>query len=450
MSLRIIIVGGGAAGASAAARARRWSSEAEIHLFEAGNMITHAPCGIPYFVEGLVDDVNRLKTYSPEQFADERRIRVHVSSEVSKIDTSRREVLVRENGVERSYSWDRLVIATGAKPVRPRIEGIDLRGIYTARLPPDAEAIRRAVESARSVAIVGGGYIGLEMAEAVRRLGKKTLLFEALSHVLPTTLDEDTAAIVQEELRSNGVELHLSEPVKSFEGRNDTLRRVITELGEYEADVAIVAVGVRPDVSLAVEAGVKLGQTGAIDVNEYMETNIPDIYAAGDNAETTSLVTGKKTWIPLAPSANKMGQVAGANAVKPRSLRFPGIVGTAVTKTFGLFIAMTGLTESQAVREGIDVESALVKTRSTAGYYPGGHRAYVKLVMERGSGRIIGGQLLSGDKIIAGYIDALAVAISSRATIEDLFFADLSYAPPVAPVWHPLITAARVLSHGRF
>jgi NADPH-dependent 2,4-dienoyl-CoA reductase/sulfur reductase-like enzyme len=450
MGKRVVIIGGGAAGASAAARARRLDPEAEIIMIDKGPFISHAPCGIPYYVGGVVKDAHELAIYSPEEFAKERRIIVKINAEAFDIDTKNQVVLVREGGEVVKYQWDVLIIATGAKPITLPVEGHDLNGILTLRLPHEAPMLREEVERASTVAVVGGGYIGLEMAEALRDLGKKVLLFEMMPHVLPTTFDEDMAKLIHDELVKNGVELHLNERVIGFKGVNGHVNKVITEKGEYTVDKVVMGVGVRPDTELAEKAGVKLGETKAVWVNEYMETSVPNIYAAGDVAETWSLITGKRMYVALAPPANKMGQVAGANAVKGRFLKFPGVLGTAITKVFNLYVARTGLTERQAREGGFKPVSATIRTRTTAHYYPGGVQVNIKMIADEQSGRILGVQIVGPDKIVAGYIDTAAALIGRGATIDDVFFADLSYAPPTAPVWHPLITAARVLSKGKY
>ena len=451
MGKRVVIVGGGAAGASAAARARRLDPSADITLIDKGPFISHAPCGIPYFIGGLVNDAEELTTYSPEEFARERNVKVLVNTEAYDVDVDKRLLHVRRSdGSTDSIPWDVLVIATGAKPIVPRIDGVDLNGILTLRLPHEAPRLREEAQRANTVAIIGGGYIGLELSEALRRLGKRVLVFEMMSHVLPTTFDEDVAKVIHEELVKNGVELHLSERVTGFRGVDGHVNVVETEKGEYKVDKVFMAVGVRPDVDLAVRAGVKLGETGAVWVNEYMETSVEGIYAAGDVAETWSLITGKRTYVALAPPANKMGQVAGANAVRGRFLKFPGVLGTAVTKVFNLYVARTGLTEAQARAEGFKVASALIRARSTAHYYPEGGQVWVKMIMDEASQRVLGVQVAGYDRVVAGYIDAAASLIGKGATIDDFFFADLSYAPPTAPVWHPLIVAARVLSKGKY
>ncbi len=450
MGKRIVIVGGGAAGASAAARARRLDPEAEIVMLDKGLYISHAPCGIPYYIGGVVKEAQDLAIYTPEEFAKERKIVVKINAEVYDIDLKSQVVYAKEGNDITKYQWDTLIIATGAKPITLPVEGHDLNGILTLRLPHEAPKLREEVEKASTVAVVGGGYIGLEVTEALRNLGKKILLFEMMPHVLPTTFDEDMAKLIHDELTRNGVELHLNEKVVGFKGINGHVSKVVTEKGEYNVDKVIMGVGVRPDVDLAVKAGVKLGETGAVWVNEYMETSVPNVYAAGDVAETWSLITGKRMYIALAPPANKMGQVAGANAVKGRFLKFPGVLGTAVTKVFSLYVARTGLTERQAREEGFKPVSASIKARTTAHYYPGGVQVSIKMTMDESSGRVLGVQIIGPDKIVAGYIDIAAALIGKGAVIDDFFFADLSYSPPTAPIWHPLITAARVLSKGKY
>lgn len=363
-------------------------------------------------------------------------------------------VYAREGNNVVKYQWDVLIIATGARPITLPVEGNDLNGILTLRLPHEATRLREEVERAGTIAVVGGGYIGLEVAEALRNLGKKVLLFEMMTHVLPTTFDEDMAKLIHDELIKNGVELHLGEKVVGFRGGvNGSVNKVVTEKGEYEVDKVVMGVGVRPDVDLAVKAGgARLGETKAVWVNEYMETSVPNVYAAGDVAETWSLITGRRMYVALAPPANKMGgQVAGANAIKGKFLKFPGVLGTAITKVFDLYVARTGLTERQAREEGLKPVSASIKARTTAHYYPGGVQVSIKMTMDETSGRILGVQIVGPDRIVAGYIDAAAALIGKGATVDDFFFADLSYSPPTAPpVWHPLITAARVLSKGRY
>ncbi|MEM1572050.1 MAG: FAD-dependent oxidoreductase [Pyrobaculum sp.] len=446
--VRVVVIGGGAAGASAAARARRLDPNAEVILIERGSMITHAPCGMPYAIGGIVKSHEELQTYTPEEFEKERNIKVLIRTEVVDIDAEKKTVTVRRGGAQETIIWDKLVIATGAKPLVPRIAGVELKGILTMRHPDEVPTLKGHLEKAKTVAVVGGGYIGVEMAEVLLELGKKVLLFEQFDQVLPGALDADVAALVADEMRTKGVELHLGEKVVEFRGA-EHVNKVVTEKGEYQVDEVVLAVGVRPDVDLAVRAGAKLGETGAVYVNEYMETTVPDVYAAGDVAEKVHRVTGKRVWIPLAPTANKEGQVAGGNAVRGRVLKFPGVVGTAVTKFYNLYIARTGLSEKEANALGLKAQSALIKARTKAHYMPGAETVHVKLIAEESTGRLLGGQIVGKSSVVAAYADILAVAVQSGYAVSDLFFSDIGYMPDTAPVWHPLIVAARVLSRGK-
>ena len=444
---KIVVVGGGAAGASAASRAKRLDPSSEVILVEKSDMITHAPCGIPYYIEKLVNERNDLVTYTAEQFEKERGIKVYLNSEVIDIDVDKRSIEILKNGSREKITWDRLILAMGAEPSKPPVPGTDLDGVLTIHHPAEADYLRKKIEDMRIVAVIGGGYIGIELAEALHQIGKKVLLFELMDQLLPTSLDKDMASIVAEYMRSKGIELYLSEGLREIIGRG-RVEKLITEKGEYAVDGVFLATGVKPNNSLAKKIGLKLGVAGAVEVNEYMETNIPNIYAAGDLVEKYHKILKKKVWIPLAPAANKEGLVAGANAVKGRFLRFPGVVGTAVTKFFDLYIARTGISEREASENNIKVESRVIKVRTKAHYYPGGAEANIKILVESGSGRILGAQAIGRDPVVASYIDIMAIVIERGMSIEDLFFSDLGYMPATAPVWHPLVVAARVMSKG--
>ncbi|MEM3967816.1 MAG: FAD-dependent oxidoreductase, partial [Ignisphaera sp.] len=280
-------------------------------------------------------------------------------------------------------------------------------------------------------------------------IGKKVLLIEKENRPLPTALDSDMGEVVARELISRGVELHLGESLTEIRGR-DRVENIVTDRESYSVDAVILATGVKPNTELALRAGIRLGSTGAIQVNEYMETSIDGVYAAGDVVEKFHRVLRKSVWIPLATTANKEGQVAGANSVRGRALKFPGVLGTTVTRFFNLYIARTGLSTREALENGLNVESRTVKARTKAHYFPGASEVYVKLIAEMPSGRIVGAQVVGWDHAVASYIDVVAAAIAGGMTIDDLFFLDMGYTPSTAPVWHPLIVATRVLSRGRF
>jgi NADPH-dependent 2,4-dienoyl-CoA reductase/sulfur reductase-like enzyme len=448
---RVVVIGGGAAGSSAAARARRLDPEAEITLVERTGMITHAPCGVPYAISGLVPSYRMLRTYSPERFASERRIRVVTNATVTSIDVDGREVEVSlgDGKVER-LGWDALVIATGAKPLIPRsLEGVDEVRPLLLRHPTDVVEAQRRLSNASRVAVLGGGYIGVEAAEALVDLGKKVTLYEMMDRLLPAAIDSEISKVLEESMIRAGVELRLGKPVRALRRKSEGVA-VVTDAEEEVFDEVVMGLGVRPNADLAVSAGVKLGATGAVETDEFMRTNVEGVFAAGDLVEKQHLVLRRKVWIPLAPAANKEGQVAGANAVLPGSLRMRGIVGTAVTKFRQTYVARTGLSEAEARANGFDVESTVIKSRTKAGYYPGGVEVTVKMVAQSGTGRILGVQVIGDDPVVAGYVDVAAAAITAGFTIEDLFFTDIGYMPATAPVWHPLIVAARTMSGGRF
>ena len=435
--MRVVIIGGGAAGMSAASRVKALKPDWTVTVFEKTNFVSHAPCGIPYVVEGLAE-VDHLMYYTPDVFIKKRGIDLHINSEV--IEVGEGYVRVRENGTEKKYEWDKLLFANGAVPKVPPIKGLNLKNVFTVDLPPDAEKIKKASETAKNVVIVGSGYIGVEMAEAFVASGKKVTVIELLDRPLPT-FDKEISDILKAEMDKR-LTLKLNEKVLEFTGK-DKVEKVITNKGEYLADLVIVATGVKPDVELAKQIDVKLGETGAIWTNERMETSVENVYAAGDVAETKHLITGKPVWIPLAPPGNKMGYVAGVN-IAGGNLTFPGVLGTQVTKFFDLEIGRTGLSEQEALKEGYEVVSKFITARTRPHYYPGGKEIHLKVVAEKDTKRLLGVQVAGYEQVLAR-IDTFAVALQSNFTSKDLFFADLAYAPPFAPVWDPLIILARVL-----
>ena len=444
MPERLVVVGGVAAGMSAAAKARRVNREMEIVAYEKSGYVSYGSCGIPYFIKGDIKEVPDLVVRTPEQFA-KSGIEVHVHHEVLSVDVEKRQVVVRnlDTGQEFADHFDKLVLTTGGKASKPPIPGIDLNHIYTLRVVEDAVAVRTFLRESKpaNAVIVGGGYIGLEMAEALAGQVKKVTVVEMLPQVLPN-MDSDFAAMAAEELEKNGVELVLESPVEGFEGEDGDVKAVVAGGKTFPADLVILAVGVRPNATLAKEAGIALGPTGAVAVNERMETNVPGIYSAGDVAEAHHLVTGKPAYIPLGTTANKQGRVAGENAAGGNAI-FGGVVGTAVVKVFGMEFGRTGLTEKEAFKEGFDAASVSIKSLSRAHYYPGHKPLYVKLVFEKGTKRLLGAQT-AGQEGAALRINVLAAALHAGWTVEDVSRLDLAYAPPFAPVWDPILVAANV------
>lgn len=438
---RLVVVGGVAAGMSAASKARRTDPDLEVIVYERSGFVSYGACGLPYYVQGLIEDHRALIARTPEQFA-RQGVEVHTQHEVVAIDPDAASVRVRDlqGGRELIAGYDALVLATGGVAFKPPIPGLDLDGVFALRNVEDGVRLRRFIEEARPLraVIIGGGYIGLEMAEAFRARGLEVTVLEMLPQLLPN-LDAEMAALVQAELERHGVAVRLEHRVEGVVG-GARAEAVVAGGETLPADLVLVAVGVRPNVALARQAGVKLGPTGAVAVDERQRTNLEGIFAAGDVAEARHLVTGRPAYIPLGTTANKQGRVAGENAAGGDAV-FHGVVGTAVAKVFDLEVARTGLTERQAQEEGLAALSATVQAASQAHYYPGGGPLHVRLVFQQ-DGRLLGAQMVG--KGAAKRIDVVAAALQAGWGVEDLRRLDLSYAPPFAPVWDPILVAANV------
>ena len=423
--MRLLVIGGVAAGLSAAARARRIDPSLEIVVLEKGAEISYGACGLPYYLEGRVSRSEQLIVYTPEYFRKERNIAVRTGARVVSISHPRREVAL--DAGERVH-YDRLAIATGARPRIADFEGATAPHVFTLHTLEDAERLKaylRDKQPKRAV-VIGAGYIGLETADALRRNGLAVTVVERGAHVLGRG-DAELTKAVRERLERFHVELQLNTRIADVAG--------------YA--LAILATGLLPNVEIAVEAGVEVGRTGAIRVDEHMETNLPGVYAAGDCAEALHLVTGRPAYIPLGTTANKMGRVAGANAAGRRE-RFGGVVGTAILNVFGLGVAFSGLSVDQARREGFSPVSARIAAPSRAGYFDGKPIA-VELVADAGTRRLLGGSVW-GEDGAEGRINVIATALHNRMRVEELEQLDLAYAPPFATVWDPVLIAARQLS----
>jgi NADPH-dependent 2,4-dienoyl-CoA reductase/sulfur reductase-like enzyme len=428
--MRLVVIGGIAAGLSAASSARRADPSIDITVLEKGEVISYSACGLPYYVEGRVRDWRGLQVYTPEFFRAQRRIEVRTSAEALEINHARRRVLLARG---ESVTYDKLVIATGASP-RPGLPGSDQPHVYSMNTLEAARRLRSALESRPPgrAAVIGAGYIGLEAVEALRTYGWRVTLVDANTDLLGRE-DTELTARLSAHLARFGVQLALGERVASIEP---------DRVGPIPCDIVVAAAGMRPNVTLASDAGVRSGSTGAIETTDRMETNLHGVYAAGDCAEVQHLVTGRPTWIPLGTTANKTGRVAGAVAAGRRD-RFPGIVGTMIVRVCGLGVAFTGLSERQARREGFDPVSTRVEARDKPGYF-GGRPAWITLTADRRSGRLLGAAVL-GEDGVAGRINVAATALTARMDLDQFAMLDLAYAPPFAPVWDPLLTAARQL-----
>jgi len=445
MKKRLLVIGGVAAGPKAAAKARRCDPEMEIVVYQEEDDISYAGCGLPYYISGVIEDREELISRTPGKFAQDG-IKILKNRRIEKIDLRNSTVTGRRVGSGETFmdQFDRLVIATGAYPIRPKIEGIDLKNVLYLRSIFDADAVLEKVRSKdiQNVVIAGGGYIGLEMGESLVHLGKKVTIVELAPQIL-TLFDEDFAGILRQYLEKKGVKVFTSEGIQALIGRNGKVTHVQTAARQLEADAVLMSLGIRPQVELAKQAGLKIGETGAIWVNEKMETSGEGVYAAGDCAETTHLITGKNVWIPLGSTANKQGRVVGVN-VCGGSATFPGVMGTTIFKTFDFNVAKTGLSMREAEREGFHPVQAIVRGFSRAHYYPCGKESTLKVIADKETGRILGGQTI-GEGPSDKFIDILAMALHGKMTSRQLASVDLAYAPPFSPVLSPIIVAANVL-----
>jgi NADPH-dependent 2,4-dienoyl-CoA reductase/sulfur reductase-like enzyme/rhodanese-related sulfurtransferase len=445
MQKTIVIVGGSAGGASAAAKARRTDEKAKVIIFERGPYVSYANCGLPYYVGGDTESRDDLFLVSPERFNERFNVEVRVNHEVMAIDRKEKRVRVvaLKQGEEFAQPYDKLILATGAVPLRPPIPGIDKKNIFTLWTVPDADRIKGllAARKPRKAAVVGAGSIGLESAEALKNLGLEVFLVEMMPQVYPG-LDPEMAQFIASHLESMGIKLFLGSPVARFLGE-EAVDGIELDNGQRLAvDLVIMAAGGLPQTQLAREAGLEIGPSGGVVTNERMETSDPDIYAAGDMAEITHLVTGRKMRLALAGPANKEGRVAGANAAGG-NLRFVGAWGSAIIKVGKLTAARTGLSEKEAREAGLDYYVSYTHSPDHANYYPGAQTMALKLVVERETGRLLGGQAV-GPQGVDKRIDVLATAIYSKLTVEDLEHLDLAYSPPYSSAKDPTVMAGMV------
>ncbi len=448
MDKKIVIIGGTACGPKAAARARRCDQQAQVTMVEQGENLSVATCGLPYYVSGVIDSRQELVARGPAFFKAVMNIDVLTRTRAVAIDRKnhRIEVLNLETDRSSNIEYDKLVLATGSTPMVPDLKGKNLSGIFTLSKIEEAHAIRNLVSprKIKKAVIIGAGLIGLEMAEALVSQGLEVSVIEALDRVLPTLLDFESAAYVEKHLREKGVKLLLGQSLTGFEGNKEgRINRVITEKAELAADLALLAIGVRPNIGLAKDAGLETGATGGVAVNSHLQTSDPDIYAGGDCVENIHLVTGQKILAPLGSTANKHGRVIGTN-IAGGDETFPGVLGTSIAKVFEYNVGRVGLSQSQAQAAGYDVVTSLVPGYEHATYYPKGKEILVKLVAEKSSGKLLGGQVV-GPGETAKRIDVLATALSFGATVDDLANTDLAYAPPYNSALDPLHNAANVI-----
>ncbi len=451
MAKRVLVVGGVAAGASAATKARRANEEAEIIMFEKGEYVSFANCGLPYYVSRDIKERDALLVVTPEQFNKRHNVDVRLQHEVTAIDRKAKTVTVKnhQDGSESVEKYDSLVLAPGAKPIRPPIPGIDAENVFGMTTIPDMDRVHAYIEEhgPKTAVVVGAGYIGVEMAEALMARGLKVTLVEKLPQVLPT-MDADMAALVSNQMVQAGIRVVLGDGIAGFEQQKGHVTGLTTESGRsLPAELVVLSIGVRPNVALAENAGLELGSTGAIKVNPFMQTSDPNIWAAGDAVESVHKVTGEPAWIALAGPANKQGRVAGCNAVggigPAGEMTFGGVMGTSIVRFEDVTAASTGLNQRQVDAENIDYDVALIHAMNHAGYYPGADLMAVKMLYRKTDGRVLGAQAV-GREGVDKRIDVFATAIAARMNINDVAELDLAYAPPFGSARDPVIVAAFV------
>ena len=445
--MKLVVIGGDAAGMSAASQARRRlkKDKLEIVAFEKGHFTSYSACGIPYWIGGAVEDRDLLVAREPAAFRA-LDIDVRMRHEVLAIDLDKREVVARDlsGGGEVREGFDQLVYATGAVPVTPDWARISGGGVFGVQTLDDGAAIHAWLDSdpkPQRAVVIGGGYIGVEMAEAMVRRGLEVVLLEKSAQPM-STVDPDMGRRVAEAIRGLGIEVHTDAHVQGIETTNGRVSAVVTPGRTLPADIVVLGLGVRPNTALAAAAGLPLGVTGGLPTDLRMRVLGADgVWAAGDCVQSVHRMTGQPIHAPLGTHANKQGRVAGIN-IGGGYATFPGVIGTAVTKVCDLEVARTGLTEKEATKAGYAFVTASVDSTSRAGYYPGATSMTIKLVAEKRTGLLLGGQIV-GRQEAAKRIDALAIAVWNRMTVEEMTALDLSYAPPFSPVWDPVLIAAR-------
>ncbi|WEL16391.1 CoA-dependent NAD(P)H Sulfur Oxidoreductase [Halorhabdus sp. SVX81] len=446
MTEAFVVIGGDAAGMSAASKAKREAPAREVVVLERSEWVSYGACGLPYYVKGEIDSLDDLIAIPAERFREERDIDLRTGHEATGIDRDRQQVMVEtDDGESYRIGYDDLLIATGAGALEPPIDGLDAGNVFTLQEMNAGRELKEALAAAEydRIGVIGGGYIGIEMAEAFRGRDLDVTLFEMREHVLPP-FGTAAAETVEDELEDNGVDVRTGTRVQALEG-DGGVETVRTDAGAVPVDAVLVAAGVEPNVELAEETGIDLGPTGAIETDEYGRTSDDAVYAAGDCAEMSHAVTDEPAHVPLALTANRAGRAVGAT-VGGDPTPVGDIAGTAVLKAFDLAVARTGILDERELRDaGFDPVSVSITSASRAHYYPGGSEIEITLVGDRETGHVLGASIV-GREGVAKRIDPIATAIQSGLTVEDVEYLDLSYAPPFGPTWDPILTAAKVLN----
>ncbi|NDV84419.1 FAD-dependent oxidoreductase [Bacteroides sp. 51] len=443
--MKVIIIGGVAGGATAAARMRRLDEHAEIILFERGKYISYANCGLPYYIGNVIEDREKLFVQTPDVFSKRFNVDVRIESEVVAIDKERKAVQVRRSdGKEYEESYDKLLLSTGASPVRPPLPGIDSKGIFTLRNVADTDQIKAYVtqNKVKKAVVVGGGFIGLEMAENLHHLGASVSIVEMGDQVM-APIDFSMAALVHEHLQQKGVNLYLKEAVSAFEPVEDTIHVSFKSGKTISADIVILSIGVRPETTLARDAGIHLGEAGGVAVNDYLQTSDTSIYAIGDVIEFRHPITGKPWLNYLAGPANRQGRIVADNMILGNNQIYEGAIGTAIAKVFDLTVASTGLPAKRLKQAGIEYISSITHGSSHAGYYPDALPLSIKITFDKKSGRLYGAQIVGYDGVDKR-IDEMAQVIKYGRTIYDLMQVEHAYAPPFSSAKDPVAIAGYV------
>ncbi|QNO13740.1 FAD-dependent oxidoreductase [Alkalicella caledoniensis] len=438
--MKFVVIGAVAAGMSAASKAKREDPSMEVEVYTLEDHISYAACGLPYYIEGKIEEKEKLIARSEEKFA-KQGIRIFTKHWVEKIDPERNIITVMNpDGAELIVDYDKLLIATGASAIMPPLPGIDLENIFTVKNIPEADKVRNQIPKAKKVVIVGGGYIGLEMIDAFYPFGMDITVIEKAPQLMGN-IDKEMAEIIDDHLYDKGIKVKLGEAVEAFTGHGK-VQMVKTDKGEYPADIVIMAIGVTPNSKLAKDAGIKLGVKNAIKVNRSMETSQKNIYAAGDCVGAYHLQYEDDAYIPLGTTANKQGRVAGEN-IAGGEVEFQGVIGTGIMKILDLEVGRTGLNTREAEMLKKDFFDINITIPNIASYYPGYDKGKLKLIVEKGTGKVLGGQIV-GPPLTAKRIDVIATSIQAGFTVRDMSKLDLAYAPPFSSVWDPVLMAANV------
>lgn len=442
--MRVVIIGAVAAGMSAAAKLKRSKPEYDVVVYEKTDVVSFGACGLPYFVGGFFDDPKNMIARAPEKFR-ESGIDLNIFNEVISVDTENKKLKVKNVNTGETFidSYDKLMIATGASSIIPPIKNVKLENVSTLKSLDDGVKVKELMnkDEINKVAIIGAGFIGLEAVEAAKKLGKEVVVFQLEDRILPQVFDKEITDILESEIRKHEVYLRLEEIVSELVGETK-VEKVVTNKGEYEADLVIIATGVRPNTAFLKDTGMDMLPNGAIIIDEFGRTSIEDIYAAGDCATIQNIVTGQDSYVPLATGANKLGRIVGENLAGANN-SFQGSLGSSCIKIMDMEAAATGLTETQASKLGIEVKAKFISDFNQTNYYPGRDKMYVKLIYDASTKVILGGQV-AGFKDAVQRCNVIAACIFGKLTTNQLGMLDLCYAPPFARTWDILNVAGNV------